>query len=141
MDFAKYTSILRSMIEFEIQRYDDRVKTLLTLQGLLFAALGFSWGKDPVLPIIFGIVGLISTIASVGHLGKARIAIARLESKWNEKCTNEPEYAGPPLMGLESYEDMKLLGRYQASHIYSFAFGIAWGGIFVAGVAHIFKMI
>jgi hypothetical protein len=122
------------MIEFEIQRHDDRVKTLLTLQGLLFAAIGFSWGKSHALLIIFSLVGLFSTIASTGHLHKALIAIAWLESEWKKKLTKESKYSGPPLMGFKSYKDMKILGLFHASYVFSISFAFAWSGILTAAV-------
>ena len=44
---------------------EERVKTILTLQGLLFVALGFSWDKDAVLPVMISIGGFVASLAII----------------------------------------------------------------------------
>src|SRR5713101_1694748 len=86
---------VRAMLEHQENRLDERIKGLLALQGLLFAALGFSWDKVPLLPIIFSIVGVLASLALVGEAARSHAA-ARLIIEWWRQ--NRGDYVGPPVL-------------------------------------------
>jgi hypothetical protein len=52
-------AIIRSMIECENRLLNDRINWLVTIQGLLFTALGFAWDKKDTrgLITIFSLLG------------------------------------------------------------------------------------
>lgn len=58
MDDTQYAAIVRSMIEHEDILRDQGLNWLVASNGLLMAALGFSWGKDSYLIQPIALVGL-----------------------------------------------------------------------------------
>jgi hypothetical protein len=92
---------------------NHRITWFITLQGLLFAALGFSWGKTDAknLIIILGFLGILTSTSSALVLWGGANAIEELlnnptitkalgrKSKWNEKYFY-PWYSFPLLFAI-----------------------------------------
>ncbi len=91
---------IRSMIAHENQLMNQRTTWLVTVQGLLFAALGFAWDRHGAQPLIFILCLLgtaVSLLSLVGLVAASR-AIHRLYAWWQ---ANRPaDYAGPDVVGL-----------------------------------------
>lgn len=58
--------IIRSMIQCEETLLNNRINWLMTIQGLLFAGLGFSWDKKDAggLIISFALLGIFVSISA-----------------------------------------------------------------------------
>lgn len=100
MPLEKYAEITRAMIFNENQIINYRMSWLMTLQGLLFAALGFSWDKanaKGLVGILAGI-GILSSIGLLFDLSFANVAIRRLLDSWENY--KDSTYSGPDVIGL-----------------------------------------
>ena len=92
---------------------NHRITWFITLQGLLFAALGFSWGKTGAknLIIILGFLGILTSASSALVLWGGANSIEKLlnestitkalgrKAKWIEKCFY-PWYTFPLLFAI-----------------------------------------
>lgn len=88
---------IREMIFKEGEFMNDRVTWLVTLQGLLYAALGFAWKDGKELIGVLCVVGLVVSFTAVPPLYFAHRAIRRLKHAWETK--RDPNYDGPPVIG------------------------------------------
>ena len=91
--------IIRSLIEHENNLQNYRLTWLMTIQGLLFAALGFAWDKQDArgLVSIFCILGILVSLSTWSALKLTTNAFQDLHAWWD---TNKPEnYEGPPVIG------------------------------------------
>lgn len=95
-----HSKTIRAMIEHENHLVNYRLTWLITLQGLLFAALGFAWDKRDAWQIIvvFCVMGIFSAVSCLVSLSYTQHAIYRLE-KWWEKYKPE-RYDGPEMIGF-----------------------------------------
>lgn len=92
--------IVRSMIEKENEFINHRITWLMTVQGLLFASLGFAWDKANVQGFmeLLCVLGIAVSIIALCSLTWALIAIARLCDWWE---ANKPsDYRGPNVIGM-----------------------------------------
>jgi hypothetical protein len=97
---ADHSKTIRTMIEHENHLVNYRLTWLITLQGLLFAALGFAWDKPNAWQIIvvFCTMGIFTAASCLVSLRYTQRAICRLEKWW---CKNKPEtYDGPEIIGF-----------------------------------------
>ena len=118
-----YAEITRTMIAQENARQNERTMWLLQLQGFLFAALVFAWGKDdPLIWLLIG-VGILSSLSIGKALHYAVKVNNGLEEEWRRKGAL---YKGPRIIGLGRTElwhlDRLLLPAYNLPAI----FIIAW---------------
>ncbi len=94
------SEVIRSMIEGENELINQRINWLMTIQGLLFASLGFVWDKPTAVQLIkvLGLLGVsISIIMLVSLIGATR-SQSRLWDWWE---SNKPkDYDGPDVGGL-----------------------------------------
>lgn len=90
------------MIEHENLLRDQRLHWLIASQGLLIAALGFSWNKDKYLVMSLAIVGLLFCVSIGANLLCNTLAIRKLAGIWKERC--KPDYDGPGVIALRSNE-------------------------------------
>jgi len=97
----KYAEITRNLIIQENARLNERTTWLLQLQGLLFAALAFAWGKESLLIWLLSGVGILSSLAIGKALHSAIKAIDSIEMEWRSKGI---EYKGPRIIGLGRYD-------------------------------------
>ncbi len=102
----KYNNSARDLIKEENEMINHRMRWMLTLNGLLFTTLGFSWGKNRVLnwlPWILSGVGAMSAL-SFGFV--LQTSIKSIE------CTNElwytiskfSEHPILPIIGRSKYD-------------------------------------
>lgn len=131
MTFTEYSDRMRIMLENEIKRNDDRIKVMLTSQGLLFAALSFSWSKD-TLAILHCSVGFLISLAALEHLMNSERAIERLFKIWSERSNvQETDSSDPPVMGAESYEARSYIYGISIPSLLCIPTGMCWGGLVV----------
>ena len=122
-----YANVIREMIRHEDDLLIGRTNWLMTLQGLLFAALAFAWDIER-LPLVFIIFGALFSALFIPYLTFSERAIIKLLNLWKE---NSRDYDGPPLMGLE-YKDVP--AWYSRIWPWSWSpvvFIIAWLWIFI----------
>jgi vacuolar-type H+-ATPase subunit I/STV1 len=92
--------VVREMIFKEVEFINHRLTWLVTLQGLLFAALSFAWEEAQELINLLGTIGIVVSMTSCVGLWLARQAIRKLRSEWE---TNRPkDYVGPDVVGYFS---------------------------------------
>ena len=106
---SDYEVVVRAMIKHENELMNHRITWLSTLQGLLFAALGFAWDKHDaqVLVFIISIIGIVISISSITVLRAASGAISDLADWWEN---NKPEdYQGPGVIGRRTTKSWQRL--------------------------------
>lgn len=102
-DKEQYADTIRSMIECENRMTNDRVTWLVTIQGLLFAALGFAWDKQDTRWLITALALLGATVSlsawtSLMISNQARRDLVRW---WD---ANKPAaYQGPDVIGTRAF--------------------------------------
>jgi hypothetical protein len=93
---------IRAMIVHEDDVTNHRLTWLVTLQGFLFAALGFSVEKQKFLliPTLSGL-GAATALSTLYHLWLSQCALRDLVRDWNENRSYEN---GPPVIGYNTTE-------------------------------------
>jgi hypothetical protein len=91
--------IVRSMLDHESDVINHRITWMATFQGLLFAALGFSWDKPSTGGLVktFCLLGMAISVLSGVALVKASLATMHLLQWWRRYGANA--YEGPPIIG------------------------------------------
>ncbi len=107
-------SVVRELIKHENELVNHRLTWFITLQGLLFAALGFAWDKADSKGLIFVFCGLgvLSAASTATVLHGGAMAVGRLSKSqspsnkvigriapWYERVIY-PWYAFPVLFAL-----------------------------------------
>jgi hypothetical protein len=118
-DYALY----RSMVQTEDEQVHRRLSWLGAFQGFLFAALGFSWGKDPNLPLV--ICGLGFAVASLVFAGIfiSALATRRTRILWLKKKPRD--YKGPDIFGF--YPQWARFTHFLTPELLlPLVFGVAW---------------
>jgi hypothetical protein len=102
-DKAEYAAIIRSMIECENHLLNDRITWLVTIQGLLFAALGFAWDKKDTkgLITIFSLLGMMVSLSAWTSLNISNQARHELVRWWD--ANKPPDYQGPDVIGIRAF--------------------------------------
>lgn len=126
IEIKEYAETIRTMIQHQESRMADGVKSALTLQGLLFASIGLSFGKIVVLPVILSAVGLVTTLALIAEYERANSAISKLIKDW---ATVSDEYVGPPVTAIDPSQISKFL-FITPMNWFKGALMFAWGGLF-----------
>src|SRR3977135_2934673 len=89
--------VIREMVKQEGDGTNHRITWMVTLQGLLFAALRFAWKDgEACIPALL-VLGLFSSISSLFALSVAHMATATLIDRL-EKYQPE-DYDGPDVIG------------------------------------------
>jgi hypothetical protein len=123
-------AIVRSMIEHCSVLRNDRIKTMLTLQSVLFAALAFVWKANKESSFLIAVVGIIASTSLADHIRSAERAIKGTLSWW-EKRAKQNTYDGPPVLSESDVLRVSRFGRWRPVGLLEFAFGIAWGVILI----------
>ena len=90
--------IVREMISKEADLINHRFTWLATLQGFLFAALGFAWKDAKELVPCIVVLGIGSAVSSAAILWCSQMTIKGLKQQWDR---NKPQgYVGPDVMGF-----------------------------------------
>lgn len=96
----RVADIVRGMIDRENDLINHRVTWLTTTQGLLFAALGFSWDRQGTqrLVVLLCFLGIAMSIVAISGLTGATIAMHRVLRWW--KDYGPKDYKGPAVIGF-----------------------------------------
>ena len=127
----KYESVVRQMISHEDDLTNQRMLWSAAFNGLLFAALGFTWGKaDMKTPqAIFCYLGMAASVLATAGTCFATSAHLRLLHWWSA-ATRNIDYKGPGVMGAKPVEARWLF--YVSPWILTTGFfGLGWLGILI----------
>jgi len=113
------------MIHRENEIINHRVTWLATMQGLLFAALGFAWDKPNIKPFVdlLCFLGTAMSLILFALLVGATAAMYRLSAWWD---SHKPQgYEGPDVIGLRPFKWplLRYLGPWS---FIPFLFLVAW---------------
>ncbi len=89
---------VRLMIRHENEVIAQRMTWLITLHGLLFAALSFAWKDAKPLVSVLCFVGVSVSVFSTMNVIAATRAQYRLSDWWEQN--KPPDYKGPDVIGL-----------------------------------------
>ncbi|MBC6436161.1 hypothetical protein FM036_45250 [Nostoc sp. HG1] len=94
--------IIRSMIQCEEALLNNRISWLMTIQGLLFAGLGFAWDKKDAggLIISFALLGILVSISARTVLPFYSKASRDLIAWWDDYKPSD--YTGPDVVGFRA---------------------------------------
>jgi len=116
-------SDFRSMIQHEAEQTHRRLSWLGTFQGFLFAALGFSWGKNAALTTIICCLGLaVAILIYLGVLSSV-LATKRVRADW--LLHRPPDYKGPDIFGFYPHRAPFSL-FISPEMLIPLAFAVAW---------------
>lgn len=118
----EHAKIVRSMIEHENNLTDQRVKWMLTAQGLLFTALAFALKDASALVQLLCFLGVAVAIATILNVYFSTRAVERLTLWWNEHSQG---YTGPPVIGLD-VKPGSILNFFSPSNLLSIALIVGW---------------
>ena len=96
--------IIRSMLQHEDRLVNDRINWLTTVQGLLFASLGFAWDKKDtkVLIAVFSFIGVMVALSAWSSLIISNEARRDLVVWWDN---NKPvSYTDPDVIGTRAFD-------------------------------------
>jgi hypothetical protein len=95
----RYADVTRQLVQEENHRINERMTWLVQLEGLLFAAVGFVWGKpdDQRIVIALAVLGIFSTAAIFTSLWWAVKAMDDIERDWRDGFGQY--YCGPRVIG------------------------------------------
>ena len=116
--------IVREMIRHENELMNHRFSWFNTLQGLLFAALAFSWEKTGAtgLAYMFCMLGALLCVSTFYSLRANLLAISALRDWWDKH--RDIDYHGPDIIGRRP--DHKSLPILRPYVLFPISFGIAW---------------
>ena len=126
-EHCAYEKVVRKMITREDELTNQRMLWTAAFNGLLFAALGFAWGKSDTkfLLIVFSILGFATSFLNCLALLFASKAQRRLLFWWKSNMPNQ--YSGPGVMGGEPPHGKKLYAFFFTPWILlAFIFALGW---------------
>jgi hypothetical protein len=124
---ANAANTVRDMLKHEGELLNHRMTWLVTLQGLLFAALGFGWQTNAVLIGIISALGIAASVSTYVVVIVGSLATQTLITGWD---TNKPsDYNGPDVIGYRGPRGIGLF--FRPWRILPFFFMAAWIAVFV----------
>jgi hypothetical protein len=99
----EWHAVVREQIRHENELVHQRLTWLIQLQGLLFAALAFAWGKGEALVCLISFLGVgtaVSLWSALRHYGPA---VRQLAQWWSVRRPDD--FAGPDVIGLWAPSD------------------------------------
>lgn len=107
-------AIVRAMIQHENELRNNRIIWFITIEGLLFAALGFAWKDAQQLIYILCLLGLATALSSSRELKLSSMGINDLKKWWRAwlQQQNPAVYTGPPVIGLDLEGRLKGRGEW-----------------------------
>jgi hypothetical protein len=126
--------IVRSMLEHENNLLNYRITWFVTLQGLLFSALGLAWSKTDAqwLIAMFCVLGSLAAIISWIELQLSSKGTGNLIVWWE---THYPNYFGPPVIGYRTL-GWGLMRSLRPARSLPWLFVVAWLFVFVYNLVH-----
>ena len=98
----EWHQIIRQLIQHENELVNQRIGWLMQIQGLLFAALAFTWNDDSTgLRIILSSVGFMSSWSVSTAIGMYSPVVQGLNNLWNNNKPKEGE--GPTYGPISGY--------------------------------------
>ena len=91
---------VREMIKHEGDLVNHRLSWMVTLQGLLFAALGFAWEDGRELIYILCFLGIAISLSTLSSLNLGQKAVHTLRDEWDKHKPND--YHGPDVIGVRT---------------------------------------
>lgn len=134
MEQDNNANVIREMIRHEDELLVNRTNWLITLQGLLFTALAFSWDKNLALTGMFVVLGIVFSILFVRYLRYADLAIDKLRTWWD---SHSDGYMGPPIQGLANQDTSKLDEILLPWRLIPYLFIASWLVMFVLKLGEI----
>jgi hypothetical protein len=103
MNLDETNRIIRTMVQHEDGLREQRLGWLLTLNGLLFASLGFAWDEDGIeaLGWVSAGLGIALGLVAVGSMLVSNCAISHLDAEF-ERLAGEELSTFPPVRGMTS---------------------------------------
>lgn len=127
---AENANIIRAMIQHEDQVANDRITWLTSIQGLLFAALGFAWDKQDtkILIVVLSFTGIMVAVSAWFSLIISNEARRDLVKWWD--CHKPSNYTDPDVIGTRSFHPTltRLLRPWRAL---PFLFIVSWIFVFL----------
>jgi hypothetical protein len=123
-----HAEIVRSMLDHESDVINHRITWMATFQGLLFAALGFSWAGARQLVPVFCVLGTLMSCITLVGLFKASLATRILLDWWCENGSKD--YDGPPVIGQAFAQKSPIRYLFPIWSFIPLCFIGAWGWIF-----------
>lgn len=121
---SEHANTIREIINKENELLNHRVTWLSTLQGLLFAAFAFSYGKDMLITNTICCLGITVAIVSFFAINASTLAVYRQYDWWHK---NKPEnYKGPEVIGHPPFIDHKFFRNVTPWIVIPIAFLISW---------------
>lgn len=118
-----WNAVLRSIICHEDELTSHRMSWFLTIQGLLFTALGFSWNQSGALSLLLCGLGLAICASCRFALILGPTAVGQAIWWWDQ---HKPDgYDGPPLIPLD-YQAKRLEEPYWPWNSLPLCLGSAW---------------
>jgi hypothetical protein len=121
--------IIREMIRHENDLIHHRITWFGTLQGLLFAALAFAWGKNniTILTYLLAMLGIVLSISTYYAIQASLKAIKTLREWWDNN--KNLDYVGPDIIGRRP--DSKSIPFLRPYVVFPASFLIAWAIILI----------
>jgi hypothetical protein len=93
---------IRSMIEQENKLLNDRINWLVSIQGLLFAGLSFSWDKKDASGLVFSFtfLGIVVALSAYSSFPFYSQSLKNLIAWWDSYRPSD--YDGPDVVGFRS---------------------------------------
>jgi hypothetical protein len=91
---------VREMIRHEGELVNHRLSWMVTLQGLLFAALGFAWKDGRELIYILCSLGIAISLSTLLSLKLGQTAVHTLRNEWDSHKPSD--YHGPDVIGVRT---------------------------------------
>lgn len=133
-DKERYANIARELHKHEDNLLHMRFTWLSNLQGLLFAALGFTW-KEHVwyIVLVICLMGIIVSVSFMAIVITGRAAQKNI-ADWEENSLNQfGQYKGPPLKGYQypkkPTKAQWLRRRLSPWRLMPWVFIVAWSAI------------
>jgi len=129
-----YEDVVRTMITREDELTNQRMLWNAAFNGLLFASLGFAWGKPDAraISIIFCLLGIASSLLTGSGLLFASLAQRRLLRWWFAK--RPADYDGPGVMGQEPLDKGMTSMYFTPWFLLAMIFVLGWCAVLVVAV-------
>lgn len=123
-------AIIREMIKHENELTNHRLGWLLTVEGLLFAALSFAWDKPEKegLIVILSNLGIVVAGSAQVVLHAANMAFLELDGWW--KAHRPRRYIGPDVCGFRFRPHEAFWGHITPLRMVPLLFIVSWFSIF-----------
>ncbi|SIO47785.1 RipA family octameric membrane protein [Chitinophaga niabensis] len=129
----KHADTIRKMNEHENELLNMRFSWFTTLQGLLFASLGFVWKDSPLfVMIIISIMGITVALSFLSAIKLTRAAYNNLSQWWDKHLS---DYDGPPLKALQLNSKMTFIRFFRPWRIMPWIFISAWAILLIYRIA------